>query len=435
MNIFDVLAVVNGLLALIALYRIRPATLFFAGNQFITLRALSDFRQYGRPPGEEYLPASIFSLDRLEIAANIFLITTPLLAIATMLPTPQRPPTPTEKLPALPRWLLYLLAAYVIAFFFSMKSIFVQAYATPEQYNYFFGFYGVNPLLFSLILYEVYRRVRVGQLKSHSALIVLFAIFTLTGYLKGSTGQTTGYLLCSAVLLFGARAGASSRNRWIAMALSIALIVSLSAVTRAVRGSLSTEGTGAITSFLSSATSSGERFTPHAHGSVEYESNSIQYAEHTLECIALYEAGHSREWRSVYNPLIYTFEPSFLLEPLGIQRPREPGWELGDWFIHGGGLYVSAEMYWNGGYLCVALVTAFILFITHMCDTRFASSFVWLTFMCQYVPESLAGYGYGFAHVVRGLFNALIVLGVYQLFRSRQTVTGVVPMPSTEAEG
>jgi hypothetical protein len=129
----------------------------------------------------------------------------------------------------------------------------------------------------------------------------------------------------------------------------------------------------------------------------------------------------------VYNPILFTFEPAFLLEPLGITRPKDAPWELGEYFVHGGGIFVVGELYWNGGYLCVAIVVALILGAAYLCDTRYRTSFVWLMLLCQFAPTLLMGVGYGFAQVSRGFINGLIVLAVYYVLRHALPMVVIKP--------
>ena len=81
-----------------------------------------------------------------------------------------------------------------------------------------------------------------------------------------------------------------------------------------------------------------------------------------LLCTTLYDSGSSRNWRSIYNVLEYTLMPSFLVRWLGWNRSIEPAWELASHFVHGGGINVLGELYWNGGLLCVAVVATAIAF-------------------------------------------------------------------------
>jgi hypothetical protein len=424
MNVFDALTLISFLCALLALRRLRPSAFFFAGNQVIVLRALSDFQDHGRPVSQSFLPLFLFHGDRLPVAAIIFAISTVLLCVFVALPASRSSPQ-SEPLPALPTWLLAILGAYIVLYVLSRKTILNHAYIGVD-YNFAFEFGGLHTLFMSLVLYELYRRVRTGALGSVTAFVVILVIFFATDYLNGHTGQATGYVLCGAVLFLGQGSpvpgttdptGAiASKPRWLALALALVASIGLAAVTRGVRGKLADEGSEAVTSFVSKAVSAGNQ-TPNADQSIEGQGNGTQYAAHVVECIAVYEAGHSREWRSLYNPILYTFEPSFLIDSFGVVRPIEAPWELGEYYLHLGGIFVLGEAYWNAGYLGVVVFTILMLLVGYLCDTRYQKSFVWLMLLCQGVPPSLMGAGYGFAQLSRGFINGLLVLALYYVIQ------------------
>ncbi len=409
MNVFDVLGALNLIFAGVALARLRPSTFFFASNQVATLRALSEARVDGRFAAQSHLPLWLFGADQLEIAASIFTISTLLLGVFAVLPAPPRPAADPERLPALPNWLHLPIAAYFAIVFFSTNTVLSEPYGTNSRFNFSFNAGGLHMLIASAVMYELYRRVQMGSLKPASAFGLAFGFFFLMDFSKGQTGIAAGYLLFAAILFLGAGSRAKAGTRLATLVLAITIVVSISAFTRRVRSNLTDDAGTAVRTFVAEDVSS---------GILEKLGNGEQYAAHVLECIALYEGGRSREWRSVYNPILYTFEPSFLLEPLGITRPREAAWELADSYIHGGGIFVVGELYWNGGYLCVAIVVTLILYVSYLCDARYRSSFVWLTLQCQFAPMLLMGIGYGFAQVSRGFINGLLVLGIYYAFRA-----------------
>jgi hypothetical protein len=418
MNVFDALALLSLVCAFVALRRLRPSTFFFAGNQVIVLRALSDFYDNGRPASQSFLPLFVFHGDRLAIAAIIFAISTVLLGVFVAIPAQRAPDGDTaEPLYPLPNWLLAVLGGYVVLYVLSRKTILDHAYVGVD-YNFEFEFGGLHTLFMSLVLYELYRRVRTGALRPVTAFAVILGLFFLTDYLNGHTGQATGYVLCGALMFLGRGSGAlADKPRWLALALAFVATVGLAAVTRAVRGKLADEGGSAVTSFVSKAVSPGAAQAPSSGESFEGQGNGTQYGAHVVECIAVYEAGHSREWRSLYNPILYTFEPSFLIQSLGIVRPIEAPYELGEYYVHLGGIFVLGEAYWNAGYLGVFVFATLILFVGYLCDTRYKRSFVWLMLLCQGAPPSLMGAGYGFAQLSRGFINGLLVIGLFYLFR------------------
>ncbi|MGO9662535.1 MAG: hypothetical protein ACLP66_04405 [Polyangia bacterium] len=128
----------------------------------------------------------------------------------------------------------------------------------------------------------------------------------------------------------------------------------------------------------------------------------------------MYDGGFSREWRSIYNVVEYTFKPSFLLSTFGWERSIEAAWELADHFIHGGGIYVLGEFYWNGGFLCVVIMATALSFFCFIVDKNYRASPFWLMMLSQFAPSLFMGYGYGFAQVSRGAINGLLVAVAYK---------------------
>ena len=125
-------------------------------------------------------------------------------------------------------------------------------------------------------------------------------------------------------------------------------------------------------------------------------------ADHILECVTLYDGGVSREWRSIYNVIEYTFKPSFLQDTSGGSVPKKPRGTLADHFVHGGGLNILGEFYWNGGFLCVFIMATALSFFCFILDKNWRSSPFCLLMLTQFGPPFLMGYGYGFAQASRG---------------------------------
>ncbi|GAC1370062.1 MAG: hypothetical protein NVSMB47_19590 [Polyangiales bacterium] len=417
--IFDTLMLVSLGIAAVALFRLRPATFIFAGNQIGVLRALSHVEALGQPRSQAFLPPSIFSLANLAIAQNLFLLSTALLAVAVLLPGPAgRAPEP---LPRLPRWLFALILLYLAAVIFSQKTILTHSYTDPDRYLYGFNLSGGHALIASIFLYEMVRRAMTGEWTRLAAFGSLLLLFLLTDYLKGTTGLATGYLVVSAFLVLGGEP--RLRKRWLTLGGAMAAIVLMALIVRGTRATLFNEGTSSIAS-LRDTLQDDERRTSRTGEGAEVMGNGVQYAAHVLECIALYEAHVSREWRSIYLPVLYTFQPRFVIDLLGLERAKEAAWELGDYYIHGGGIYVLGELYWNGGYLCAAIVYTFLMLFCWLCDTRWRTSFVWLLLLCEFAPGTLQGVGYGFAQVSRGILNGLLVLACYAALRKRRAPQG-----------
>lgn len=422
-TVFDTLLFVYLVLTLVALWRLRPATLIVAGNQLAVVRALSLATEIGQPRSQAFLPASVYSTDSLEIAALLCALQAVLLGVFVFWPEPaQARPQP---LPEVPRWLRWALGFYFVAVIFSSRTILTHGYVDPDRAIFGLNLSGFHALLASVVLYEVVRRVKLGLATPLAGFAFMLGLFLLTDYSKGSTGIATGYVVTAAVLLF--REERRPLHRWVLLGASLAAGVLLAVVVRSVRTDLHDSGTEAFTSLAQQLGGQEKSTTRNAEG-LEMVGNGTQYAAHLLECIALYESGVSREWRSVYLPLVYTFKPSFLVGPLGLDRPKEAAWELGDYYIHGGGIFVLGELYWNGGYFCVATVLAGLFWFCRRCDLSSRSSALWLLLICEVSPNLLQGIGYGFAQVSRGPLNGLVVLVAWralQLFTGRPAAAQV----------
>ena len=404
---FDGLLLASVVLAFLALARLRPAAFILLFNQIVTLRSLSNMAAYGQPERQAFLPRSLYSPQALGIAWNIFAIATAILAAIVLLPSRPPAPTPARPLPALPRWLLWLFVPYFAAVVLSSRTILTHAYADPDRHVFDLNLSGIHALLVGLLLYEAYRRVRLGSLRPATALGLLLLLFIATDYAKGSTGFPTGALIGIGFLLVALLP--VSRLRQLASVAAMMLALgTLSLAVRSVRAALHAEGSGAAMRSVVVETPLLEESRANKAEGAEMLANGSQYAAHVLECIQLYEAGISREWRSIYLPLEYTFKPSAVIKALDLTRSEEAAWELARYFIHGGGIYVLGELYWNGGYLCVVLVFLGIAWWSFLCDTRAHDSFFWCACACLFYVGLLQGMGYGFAQVSRGMINGVM---------------------------
>jgi len=425
---FNTLLLINLALALVALLRLRPSLFIISVNLIVTLRSLANIAEFGQPTLQSYLPAALYSPENLSIAFNIFLIGTVMLAVTIALPGRRRPPQP---LPGLPRSALIVLGIYFVAVIVSTRTILTHEYTDPDRIVFNFNLSGIHALLVGLVLYEVFRRVASGLLKPFSGVLLLFLLFLATDYLKGGTGFPTGALI-GAVLLF-LRFEPLRGRRFGMLIGSLAVLVLTAFLIRGVRVAVHSGGTQAVQEFADSALLKEESRAQSAEGS-ESIANGSQYAAHVLECISLYEAGVSRQWRSIYSPIEYTFKPSALVKALDLDRSEEAAWELARYYIHGGGVFVLGELYWNGGYFCLVIVFAGILFFSFCCDTRSRDSAFWFFAVCLFDVGLLQGFGYGFAQVSRGILNALIAYPVVLLLsRSKNKLLMIGPAPVARA--
>jgi hypothetical protein len=413
-NYFDSLAIAFAALSFFELYRLRPCGLFFAGNNLLLCRSLSAIFSYGRPASSWYVPAHVFSRENQGTAAAILTIIFVLQVAATAIL--RRPPAARmgHDAPAVPRALLVLLVLFEVAVAGSSATIMSASYTQRRTY-YDIELGGLHTLFTSLIIYELVRRRFLGLISAAKSFMLVFAIIAVTGYAKGNTGLPTGFLLTAAVLLLP-RIG--SERRLVNLARVVAVVIAIvlaSATVRAVRVGLASDGLGAVSGFWGGIVELDARRADEGAG-VEQVANATQTASHMLECITLYDTGIPRGWRSIYDVVEYTFTPSFFMNWFGWTRSIEPAWELGQYFIHGGGINVLGELYWNGGFLCVVVVGAALAILCGLADQRYRSSPYWLMMVCQFAPSFLMGYGYGFPQVARGAINGLLVILAYKVY-------------------
>jgi hypothetical protein len=407
---FDLLLAAHAALAAVALWRMWPSLLIFTANQLVVLRALSLAARFGQPRSQAFLPPSVFSNSSLEIAAALFALELLILAAAILWPVPR--PRPPEPLPAVPRWLWWGLWLYFLAVALSQRTVFEYSYVDPQRTTFGFNLSGVHSLLASVFLFEVVRRVRTQASTPLRGFAALFLVFLFTDFLKGSTGLASGFVVTAGVVLVRQEEGQA--RRLLLLGGLLLLTVTMAVAVRSVRTDLHDQGVAAVSGLADQLGAQEAAASRNAEG-LELQGNGTQYAAHLLECISLYEAGISREWRSIYLPLEYTFKPSFLVGPLGLDRPKEAAWELGEYYIHGGGIFVLGELYWNGGYLCVGVVLAFLLWWCRKLDATSPYSAVSLLLLCEFAPNLLQGVGYGFAQIARGILNGLVALLVWKV--------------------
>jgi hypothetical protein len=406
--VFWILVVASAVLALVALLRRRPAAFIFAASQTMILRALLRFSQEGRLDTLTYTPRWVFSTDVLTTAASILAISVAMSAVFLALPSRPSRLDPLT-LPALPRWALWVLAAYFVLVIVSQRWIFSMGYSEGQQVA-STPIGGVQTIMSSLLLYEVCRRVWIGSWGVPRGLLVVGGVFVMTDYLRGATGIATGYILVAAILLW--QQGQTRLRTALRVVSMVALVSAFAMMVRMTRIDVSSRGMLAVENAADTI------FGGDGAG-VDEGSSAPQFATHVLECITLYDGGHSREWRSLTDPVIFTFEPAFLTEPLGIERPISAPWELGNYFIQLGGISIFGEAYWNGGYLGVFVFLGLVLGLCYFCDSRYRSSFTWLVILLNVGPVLLAGVNYGFSYEFRALVNALIQLAMFRFLLPR----------------
>jgi hypothetical protein len=433
-NHFDVLVLAFAGVALVALYQVRPCTFILAGNNLVVSRALSGIDRGGAPISQSYIPNYIFSPENLATAASILIIMLVALAASTLVFARKRARIGPDA-PAVPRPILIGIALYLVAYAGARSTIFTGAYADSDLIRYDVELAGGHAFLCSLVLYELVRRRLLAQISARKAFGVMFLIFATIGYARGGTGLTTGYLVASAILLLPRTGTARRVENLFRIGAMLAGILALSFVVRGVRASLASEGTGAVSAFVEGVLEQEQQRDERGEGA-EAVANGTQSATHMLLCINLYDSGISREWRSIYNVIEYTFMPSFFVRWFNWTRSIEPAWELLNHYIHGGGINVLGELYWNGGFLCLLIVGTALAFFCSFVDTHYRSSPFWLIMAAQFAPTFLMGYGYGFPQVSRGAINGLIAVAAYKAYSAiwgRQEAGGTRPARQAQA--
>jgi hypothetical protein len=404
--LFTILLLASVALAIVALVRQRPATFIFAASQAMVLRSLLRFSEQGRPMSLSYTPQWVFAPNILFTAAMILSISVAMAGACLALPAPKHQWDPRD-LPPLPRWALWVLGAYFILVIVSQRWIFSVEYASDEQLVFSAPTGGVQSIMSSALLYEVCRRVWVNEWSAPRGILVVAAVFLLTDFLHGSTGIATGFIVVAAIVLWErGRTRIRTVLRAVAM---LALVSGLAMMVRLTRQNVHEAGFAAVENAVDILVSDS------AGVGVDTAASGPQFAAHVLDCVALYQNGHSRDWRSLSDPVIFTFEPAFLTGPLGIERPTSAPWELREYFIHLGGISIFGEAYWNGGYLGVFVFLGLVLALCYYCDTRYRSSFVWLVMCLNVAPVLLAGLNYGVSYEFRAVMNALLQLAVFRL--------------------
>lgn len=409
------------LVALIgALVQRRPNILIFSANHSLVLLAFRNLELRGQPPAFQYLPAMLFAPPMLRDASEVMTVPTVFFTVAGVVrwSVPPR----TEPLAKVPAAVLWGLAAYFSFLLFSTRTLFQTVYASTDQTLYGASAGGgIYVLAWAVTTFELRRRVDAGQMSAGQALGLAAGMILFLDFLKGTTGiaagivTTVGFLVFIPGLLAEGRASAAPqptrRSKWRGIAAAALLMISLGGVVMFVRNSrtyIATEGIdgAAVIAFRRlTSLSSGE-----SEEGLEGAANGTQGAAHVLMCVALYDNHHSREWRSIWGPFEYTVKPAVLLAPLGLTRSREAAWELGDYFIHGGGINTFGEFYWNGGYLCLILMSAVTIGFLLAVDVMARRNWAWFALACCIAPGLVQGYGYGFAQVFRGVANGVIFL-------------------------
>ncbi|MDH5672676.1 MAG: hypothetical protein OEZ06_11035 [Myxococcales bacterium] len=416
----ELLIFLNLGVACLALIRARPAAVILGLSQVVVLRGLSSVRDFGQTAA--FLPGAIFSDGNIETATFIFAGSTVAFAVAALVGPRSKSSqqVPGMSLPRVPAVVLALIGIYFLAYSFAAGTILEHSYGTEDLNRSALNIGGARVLMYAILIYEAYRRVLMQEMSPVTGIVGIFFLCAIAELIRGSTGIPIGILFTSSVMLFlgiGTSSGLSVLARGFPLVMTSLLATALVVVVvRIARQDVSTEGINVVFEALEKVGAQESERAKTGRG-LEKFANGIQGAEHVLECITLHDSGYSRSWRSAYAPIEYTFKPAFLLKPLGLERSKEAPWELGDYYIHGGGINVIGEFYWNGGYLCVITLSALLAWFAFLCDTRYRGSAAWLMMLCNFGPGLLMGYEYGWAQICRGAINGCIVIGAYVVWR------------------
>jgi hypothetical protein len=418
LNYFDLLLLANTIVASVALYQLRIATFIFAGNNILVARSLGAILRYGPPSSQYFIPTYVFSSENLSTAGGIVTIPSVALVILTVFSARRHVRIGVDA-PSIPKPLLVAIGIYFVFYFGGSDTILSTSYSGVVEQDNVFELAGGYAFICSLVLYDLARRRLLNAVSAHRAFLVMFVVFFFNNYLKGSTGITTGYLLTSAIMLLP-HAGSGRRiGNVFRISTILATILALSLFFRFARILIHEDGWKSVGDALGSAIYAEESLGDNSEG-VESIANGTQAATHILMCVSLWDSGISRSWRSIYNVVEYTLVPSFLQSSFGWERSISSPIEMMLYFPNLGGTCVLGEFYWNGGWLCVFVMSIVLAFFCFVVDRFYRASPFWLMMMAQFAPSFLMGYGYGFSQVVRGAINCLLAAGVYWAYKVLQ---------------
>ena len=127
--------------------------------------------------------------------------------------------------------------------------------------------------------------------------------------------------------------------------------------------------------------------------------------------------GISLDWQTFIN-LIPQQIPQFLADLIGFQRPLSDPWILMKYVFHGGGFYIFAEAYWNGGILPLSIFTFVITYIIIKLEIFFKKHDVayYLAYPIFLFLIPVNNF-YGILPLIRGIEYGLIALFLIYLYK------------------
>lgn len=144
---------------------------------------------------------------------------------------------------------------------------------------------------------------------------------------------------------------------------------------------------------------------------------------HFLYVSDLIAEGISLDYSTFFN-LIPQQIPSAISSVIGYERPLNDNWRLANYFFHGGGFYIFANAYWNGGVIALGLFTFVIVQVLVWIEKFFKNHHIiyYLAYplFIYLIPVNTF---YGIQPFVRGLEYALIaifLIYIYKRFRIKR---------------
>lgn len=139
---------------------------------------------------------------------------------------------------------------------------------------------------------------------------------------------------------------------------------------------------------------------------------------HFLYVIDLIKDGVSLNYQTFIN-LIPQQLPESLANAIGYERPLNDNWRLADHFFHGGGFYIFANAYWNGGILALSLftlaITKVLIWIENIFKNNSPIYYLAYPLFIYLIPVNTF---YGIQPFVRGLEYGLLGLAVIYIFKN-----------------
>lgn len=146
---------------------------------------------------------------------------------------------------------------------------------------------------------------------------------------------------------------------------------------------------------------------------------------HLLHCIDLHDTGTSLNGETI-RALVPQAVPELVANIVGFERPLNGAWRLADYRVHGGGMYILAEGYWNYGLAGAAGVSTFFALVCVGFERWFAARSPLLTpayfgYMGSFAPSIY----YGLQPNLRMLQLAVLVAVLLKCAITRHRATDI----------